>query len=81
MCCLGSVAISNGKSMNLSICEGVAKNGDKCLTRFQYGADGNLVRDEVADTGMHGAMVTTGTAKGMVRPKKSGPESSPSAIS
>lgn len=68
--CVGSVDISNGKRMNLSICEGVAKNGDKRLTRFQYGADGKLVREEVAGTGMYEGMVTTGTAKEVVPPKE-----------
>jgi hypothetical protein len=46
--CVGSVFISSGKRTNLSICEGVAQNGDKRLTRFQYGADGKLVREDVA---------------------------------
>ena len=68
--CVGTVAISNGKRMNLSICEGVAKNGDKRLTRFLYDADGKLVRDEVAGTGMYEGMVTTGTAKGVVSEKE-----------
>jgi hypothetical protein len=68
--CVGSVAIDNGKRMNLSICEGVAKNGDKRLTRFQYGAEGKLVREEVAGTGMYEGMVTTGTAKEVVPPKE-----------
>ena len=61
--CVGTVAISNGKRMNLSICEGVAKNGAKRLTRFQYGADGKIVREEVAGTGMYEGLVTTGTVK------------------
>ncbi len=68
--CVGSVAISNGKRTNLSICEGVAKNGDKRLTRFQYGADGKLLREEVAGTGMYEGMVTTGTAKEVVPPEE-----------
>ena len=64
--CVGTVAISDGKRMNLSICEGVAKNGAKRLTRFQYGADGKLVREEVAGTGMYEGLVTTGTVKEVV---------------
>jgi hypothetical protein len=68
--CVGAVAISNGKRMNLSICEGVAKNGDKRLTRFQYDADGKLVREEVAGTGMYDGMVTTGTVKTVVPEKE-----------
>jgi len=68
--CVGTVAISNGKRMNLSICEGVASNGDKRLTRFQYDADGKLVRTEVAGTGMYEGMVTTGTAKAVVPEKE-----------
>ena len=64
--CVGTVAISDGKRMNLSICEGVAKNGAKRLTRFQYGADGKIVREEVAGTGMYEGLVTTGTVKDVV---------------
>ncbi len=68
--CVGTTAISNGKRMGISTCEGVAKNGDKRLTRFQYGADGKLVREEVAGTGMYDGMVTTGTVKEVVPPKE-----------
>jgi hypothetical protein len=68
--CVGSVAIFNGKRTNLAICEGVAKTGDMRLTRFQYSADGKLVREEVAGTGMYEGMVTTGTAKEVVPPKE-----------
>ena len=64
--CVGTVSISNGKTTNLSICEGIAKNGAKRLTRFQYGADGKLVREEVAGTGMYEGLVTTGTVKEVV---------------
>ena len=68
--CVGTVSISNGKRTNLSICEAVAKNGSKRLTRFQYGADGKIVREEVAGTGMYEGMVTTGTVKEVVPPKE-----------
>lgn len=68
--CVGTVFVSSGKRTNLSICEGVAKNGDKRLTRFQYGADGKLLREEVAGTGMYEGMVTTGIAKEVVPPKE-----------
>ena len=64
--CVGTVAMFDGKRMNLSICEGVARNGAKRLTRFQYGADGKMVREEVAGTGMYENMVTTGTVKEVV---------------
>ena len=37
--------------------------------QFQYSADGKLVREEVAGTGMYEGMVTTGTAK-EVEPSK-----------
>lgn len=68
--CVGTVSISSGKRTNLSICEAVAKNGDKRLTRFQYDAEGKLVREEVAGTGMYEGMVTTGTAKAVVPEKE-----------
>lgn len=68
--CIGTTVVSNGKRMGLSTCEGIAKNGDKRLTRFQYDADGKLVRTEVAGTGMYEGMVTTGTAKGVVPEKE-----------
>ena len=67
--CVGTVSISNEKRTNLSICEGVAKDGAKRLTRFQYDAEGKLIREEVAGTGMYEGMVTTGTAK-TVMPEK-----------
>jgi hypothetical protein len=68
--CVGTVLVSNGKRTNLSICEAVSRNGDKRLTRFQYGADGKLVRDEVAGTGMYEGMVTTGVAREVVPPRE-----------
>jgi hypothetical protein len=68
--CVGAFAISNGKRTGMSTCEGTAKNGAKRLTRFQYGADGKLVREEVAGTGMYEGMVATGTAKEVVPPKE-----------
>ena len=67
--CVGTVLATNGKRANLSICEGVARNGDKRLTRFEYGADGKLLREEVAGTGMYEGMVTTGIAREVV-PRK-----------
>ena len=67
--CVGSFAIADGKRLGISTCEGIAKNGDKRLTRFQYGADGKLVREEVAGTGMYDGMVTAGTVK-EVQPAK-----------
>jgi hypothetical protein len=68
--CVGAVSISNGKRTNLSICEGVAKNGAKRLTRFQYGPDGKLVREEIAGTGMYEGLVTTGITKEVEPPKE-----------
>jgi hypothetical protein len=72
--CVGTVLVSNGKRTNLSICEGVAKNGDKRLTRFQYGTDGKLIREEVAGTGIYEGMVTTGIAKEVVPTKEIQPD-------
>ena len=72
--CVGTVSISNGKRTNQSICEGVTKNGDKRLTRFQYDADGKLVREELAGTGMYEGIVTTGVAKEVVPPKEIQPD-------
>jgi hypothetical protein len=70
MRCVGTTARSNGKRIGISTCEGVAKNGDKRLARFQYDADGKLVREEVAGTGMYDGMVTTGTVKAVVPEKE-----------
>lgn len=67
--CVGTIAISSGKRMGISTCEGIAKNGAKRLTRFRYDADGKLVREEVAGTGMYEGMVTSGTVK-EVEPSK-----------
>ena len=68
--CVGTVSITNGKRTNLSICEGVAKNGDKRLTRLQYDATGKLVREELAGTGIYEGMVTTGIAKEVEPPRE-----------
>lgn len=67
--CVGSHAVANGKRMGFTTCEGVAKSGDKRLTRFRFGEDSKLVREEVAGTGMYEGMVTTGTVK-QVEPAK-----------
>jgi hypothetical protein len=68
--CVGAVAISNGKRAGMSTCEGIAKNGAKRLTRFQYDADGKLVREELAGTGMYEGLVTTGAVREVVPPKE-----------
>jgi hypothetical protein len=68
--CVGAVAVANNKRTGLSMCEGVATDGAKRLTRFHYDADGKLVREEVAGTGMYDGMVTTGTVQEVVAPKE-----------
>lgn len=72
--CVGTVLVANGKRTNLSICEAVALNGDKRLTRFLYGADGTLQREELAGTGLYEGMVTTGIAREVVPPKEIQPD-------
>ena len=68
--CVGAVSIFNGKRTGMSSCEAVANDGSKRLTRFQYNAEGKLVREEVAGTGIYDGMVTTGTAREVVPPKE-----------
>jgi hypothetical protein len=61
--CVGMVASFDGKSTGGSICEGVAKDGDKRLTQFRYDSDNKLVRETVAATGKYDGLVTRGTVR------------------
>lgn len=61
--CVGMTASMEGKRSGGSVCEGVAPNGDKRLTRFWYDGDGKFQREEVGGTGMYDGMVTTGAVK------------------
>jgi len=53
--------------------------GAKRLTRFQHGADGELVREEVAGNGMYEGLVTTGTVKEVVPTTEIQPGLTPSS--
>jgi len=61
--CVGMVASFDGKRTGGSVCEGLAKDGDKRLTQFRYDSDGKLVRDAVAGTGKYDGLVTVGTTR------------------
>lgn len=61
--CVGMTASLDGKRTGGSVCEGVAKDGDKRLNRFWYDGDGKLLREAVSGTGKYDGMVTTGTVK------------------
>lgn len=61
--CVGMTASFDGKRSGSSVCEGVAKNGDKRLTRFWYDNAGMYQREAVSGTGQYDGMVTTGSVK------------------
>lgn len=61
--CVGMTVSLDGKRSGGSLCEGVAKNGDRRLTHFWYDGDGKFQREAVAGTGVYDGMVTTGSVK------------------
>lgn len=71
--CVGAASLFAGKRSGLSICEGVAKDGAKRLTRFQYDADGKLAREEITGTGRYEGLATTGTVRETVAARETAP--------
>jgi hypothetical protein len=61
--CVGLVASFDGKRSGGSVCEGLATNGDKRLTRFQYDSNNKLVREAVSGTGKYDGLTTSGTVR------------------
>ena len=61
--CVGSNGSFDGKRTGSAVCVSVAKNGDKRLTRFYYGDDGEVNREAVSGTGKYDGMVTKGTVE------------------
>ncbi len=61
--CVGMTATFDGKRSGATVCEGVAPNGDKRLTRFWYDDKGEYQREAVAGTGRYDGLVTTGSIK------------------
>ena len=61
--CVGMVSTLDGKVRGESVCEGLAADGDRRLTRFWYDAEGKLQREQVSGTGKYDGMVTTGSVK------------------
>jgi hypothetical protein len=61
--CVGMTASFEGKNSGGTVCVGIAKNGDRRLTRFWYDNDGKYQRQEVSGTGQYDGMVTTGSVK------------------
>ena len=68
--CVGMTASFDDKRTGGSVCEGVAKDGDKRLNRFWYDSDGKLQREAVSGTGKYDGMVTTGTVKPIGAPEQ-----------
>lgn len=66
--CVGMMASFDGKRTGGSVCEGVAKDGDKRLTHFRYGSDGKLVREAVSGTGKYEGLVASGTVQAVGSP-------------
>ena len=61
--CVGMTANFDGKRSGGTVCEGVAKNGDKRLTHLWYDSDGKYQREAVGGTGQYDGLVTTGSIK------------------
>jgi hypothetical protein len=68
--CVGMTASLDGKRTGGSLCEGVAADGDKRLTRFWYDSDGKFQREQVAGTGKYDGMVTTGSVQALGPPEE-----------
>jgi hypothetical protein len=68
--CVGMTASLDGKRTGGSLCEGLAADGDKRLTRFWYDSDGKFQREQVAGTGKYDGMITTGSVKALGPPEE-----------
>lgn len=68
--CVGMTASFDGKRSGSTVCEGVAKNGDKRLTRFWYDNEGVYQREAVTGTGQYEGMTTTGSVKAVGQPQQ-----------
>lgn len=68
--CVGMTASLDGKRTGGSVCEGVAADGERRLTRFWYDGDGKLQREQVAGTGKYDGMVTTGSVQALGPPEE-----------
>jgi hypothetical protein len=67
--CIGMSVSIDGKRGGGSLCEGVAKDGDRRLTRFWYDAEGKYQREQVIGTGKYDGMVTTGSVQAVGPPE------------
>jgi hypothetical protein len=61
--CVGMNAQLGKKQSATAVCEAVDPDGDKRLTYFSLGADGNTVRENVTGTGKYEGMVASGSVK------------------
>jgi hypothetical protein len=61
--CVGMTASFNGKRSGGVVCEWVAKDGDKRLTRAYYDSDGKMVREAVIGTGKYDGIIMRGTVE------------------
>lgn len=68
--CVGMTASLEGRPSGGSLCEGVAQDGDRRLTRFWYDTDGKFQRAQIAGTGKYDGMVTTGSVKTVGAPER-----------
>jgi len=59
--CVGTNASFDGKPTSSTVCETVDADGHKRLTYFSQGADGKMVRQDVAGTGKYEGLATSGT--------------------
>jgi hypothetical protein len=68
--CVGMTMSLDEKRTGGSLCEGVAKDGDRRLTRFWYDNEGKLQREQVSGTGKYEGMVTTGSVEPLGPPEE-----------
>lgn len=67
--CIGHSVSLDGKRTGGSLCEGVAKDGDRRLTRFWYDEAGQYQREQVTGTGKYDGLVTTGSVSSLGPPE------------
>ena len=61
--CVGMNASFAGKNSGSTVCEATDADGNKRLSYFSVGNDGNVTREFVAGTGKYEGMVTSGTVE------------------
>ena len=66
--CVGMTASMAGQRTGGAVCIGVAKDGDRRLTRFTYDTNGRVQREAVSGTGKYDGLVLAGSTVQNVGP-------------